>query len=105
MKKLAEKDEINNKDGKQNEIKTKKNENLVKTIITEHTGNNNTTISSISKEHTRFACKMYFDKKKIVFNLNLFQKEKNKNIITGEFLEGDIKSYQKLFEQIKKKLE
>ena len=48
---------------------------------------------------------MYFDKKKIVFNLNLFQKEKNKNIITGEFLEGDIKSYQKLFEQIKKKLE
>ena len=107
MKKLVEKDDTNNnnKGGKQNEIKTKKNENLVKTIITDHTGNNNTTISNISKEHTRFACKMYFGKKKIVFNLNLFQKGKNKYIITGEFIEGDIKSYEKLFEQIKEKLE
>ena len=105
LKKSDEKNDNNKKDVKQNEIKTKKNENLIKNIITDSIGNNNTTISNISKGHTRFSCKMYIGKKKLVFNLNLIQKEKNKNMITGEFLDGDIKSYEKLFEQIKVKLE
>ncbi len=104
-KKSDEKNDNNKKDENQNEIKTKKNENLIKNIITDYTGNNNTTISNISKEHTRFSCKMFIGKKKLVFNLNLIQKEKNTNIITGEFLDGDIKSFEKLFEQIKVKLE
>ena len=35
----------------------------------------------------------------------MIQKEKNKFAITGEFIDGDIKSFEKLFEQIKEKLE
>ena len=108
-KKLEAKNDTNNEDNKnevkQYEIISKKNENLVKTIIVDCIGNNNTTISNIAKGHIRFSCKLFVRKKKIVFNLNMIQKEKNKFAITGEFIDGDIKSFEKLFEQIKEKLE
>ena len=108
-KKLEAKNDTNNEDNKnevkQYEIISKKNENLVKTIIVDCIGNNNTTISNIAKGHIRFSCKLFVGKKKIIFNLNMMQKEKNKFAITGEFIDGDIKSFEKLFEQIKEKLE
>ena len=40
-----------------------------------------------------------------MFNLNLMQKEKNRNIISGDFIEGDINNYEKIFATIKSKLE
>ena len=87
------------------EIKTKKEENIIRNIITDFIGSNNITICNIDKEHIRFSCKMYIDKKKLLFNLNLEKKEKNKNILTGDLNNGDIKSFEKLFANLKEKLE
>ena len=87
------------------EIKTKKEENIIRNIITDFIGSNNITICNIDKEHIRFSCKMYIDKKKLLFNLNLEKKEKNKNILTGDLNNGDIKSFEKLFANLKEKFE
>ena len=87
------------------EIKIKKDENIIRNIITDFIGSNNITICNIDKEHIRFSCKMYIDKKKLLFNLNLEKKEKNKNILTGDLNNGDIKSFEKLFANLKEKLE
>jgi ATP-dependent 26S proteasome regulatory subunit len=95
------KNENNNKD----EIKTRKNEPLIRNIIEDSVGRNNITISNLDKNHFRFNCKIYIDKKKAVFNLNLILEEKSRNIITGEFIEGDIQKYEKIFGIIKEKLE
>ena len=95
----------NKNDVSKNEIKTKKSENLIRNIIIDYIGYNNITISNLSKNHIKFACKMYLSKKKVMFNLNLMQKEKNRNIISGDFIEGDINNYEKIFATIKSKLE
>jgi serine/threonine protein kinase len=102
---LAKKNEIKNDNNNIYEIKTKKNENLVKTIIVDYIGNNNTTISIIGKGQTKFSCKIFIGRKKVVCNIKMVQQEKNEYIITGEFIDGDIQSFEKIFEQIKEKLE
>ena len=102
---LAKKNETKNDNNNLYEIKTKKNENLIKNIIVDYVGNNNTTISIIGKGQTKFSCKIFIGRKKVVCNIKMVQQEKNEYIITGEFLEGDIQNYEKIFEQIKEKLE
>ena len=87
-----------------NEIITKKNENVIKKIIGDIIGNNNITISSL-KEQIRFSCKIFLDKKKLIFNLKLISNGKNRSVINGELEYGDKKLFQKLFSTLKEKLE
>ena len=97
----------NNKDDTNqelNEIITKKNENTIKKIIGDNIGNNNITISTL-KEQTRFSCKIFLDKKKLLFNLKLISNGKNRSIINGELEYGDKKTFEKLFSSLKEKLE
>ena len=105
LRKIVKRNSDKNDNHEKVEIKTKKNENLIKNVIDDCVGRNNITISNLDKNHFRFACKMYIDKKKVVFNLNLILEEKSKNIITGEFVEGDIQKYEKIFGNIREKLE
>ena len=56
------------------------------------------------KGQIRFSCKMYIGKKKSVFHLDMTP-GKAESLITGELIEGDIKSYENIFGQIKDKLE
>ena len=99
-----DKNDKNNNSNKY-ELKTRKNETLIRNIIDDCVGRNNTTISNLDKNLLRFSCKVYIDKKKVVFNLNLILEEKGRNILTGEFIDGDIQKYGKIFETIKEKLE
>ena len=97
-------------DKKQNEInkyeiKTTKSESFIRNCIMDCIGYNNLTISTLSQEHTKFSCKIYIGKKKVNFNFNLMKNDKNKNIILGEFIDGDIQNYEKIFAKIKAKLE
>ena len=97
----------NNKDDSNQElyeIITKKNENTIKKIIGDNIGNNNITISTL-KEQTRFSCKIFLDKKKLLFNLKLISNGKNRSIINGELEYGDKKTFEKLFTSLKEKLE
>ena len=105
-KKLGPKLNSNNKSGtKQNEIKTKKDPNNIKDIILDNVGGNNTSITILSKEHTRFSCKMYIERKKIRFNLNLIVEEKGRSTVNGELIEGENKLFEKIFTNIRDKLE
>ena len=105
FKKIVKGNNTNNKNGtNKNEIKTAKDDSIVRNIIIDIIGFNNINISNL-KNQVKFACTIYINKKKLAFNLNLFIKEKNKNILTGKFIEGDIKNYEKLFTAIKEKLE
>ena len=97
----------NNKDDSNqelNEIITKKNENVIKKIIGDNIGNNNITISTL-KDQIRFSCKIFLDKKKLLFNLKLISNGKNRSIINGELEYGDKKTFEKLFSSLKEKLE
>ena len=104
------KKDINNNNNKDesnqelNEIITKKNENAIKKIIGDNIGNNNITISTL-KEQTRFSCKIFIDKKKLLFNLKLISNGKNRSVINGELEYGDKKAFEKLFSSLKEKLE
>ena len=104
FKKMGKKVNNNKESENKNEIKSKKNESIIRNIIIDNIGYNNMTISNL-KDHIKFACKIYINKKKVKFNINLYQKEKNKNILIGEFIEGDDKNFEKLFSAIKEKLE
>ena len=97
----------NNKDDSNqelNEIITKKNENAIKKIIGDIIGNNNITISTL-KDQIRFSCKIFLDKKKLLFNLKLISNGKNRSVINGELEYGDKKTFEKLFSSLKEKLE
>lgn len=89
----------------ENGIVTQKKESFIKNIIIDYIGYHNITISNLSKEHIRFLCKMYIGKKKLVYNLNLKLNDEKSSIITGEFIEGDIQSYEKILSTIREKLE
>ena len=101
--KVDNKDETNSNQ-ELNEIITKKNENVIKKIIGDIIGNNNITISAL-KEQIRFSCKMFLDKKKLLFNLKLISNGKNRSVINGELEYGDKKTFEKLFSSLKEKLE
>ena len=105
LRKIVKGNNNKNDNDNKDEIKTRKKEALIRNIIEDSVGRNNITISNLDKNHFRFNCKIYIDKKKAVFNLNLILEEKSRNIITGEFIEGDIQKYEKIFGIIKEKLE
>ena len=87
------------------EINSKKKESFIKDTIIKEIGLNNMSILNLSKNLTKFSCKMNFvDKKKASFNLKL-ETNNGKNIISGCFIDGDIKSFENIFNIIKKKLE
>ena len=95
----------NNKDSNKIEIQTKKSEIIIRNIITDCVGSDNIKIRNLEKNHLRFSCQMYVDKKKLIFNLNLLEEEKNKSIITSSLIEGDFKSYEKIIINLKELLE
>ena len=83
------------------EIKIKKEKNLVKDIILNYLGENNTTVS-ISKSDIKFNnTKIYVGKKKVEFNLILLENGKNKSTIKGKLIEGDVKIFEEAFVKIK----
>ena len=95
----------NNKDSNKIEIQTRKSEIIIRNIISDCVGSDNIKIRNIEKNHLRFSCQMYVDKKKLIFNLNLVEEEKNKSIITSSLIEGDCKSYEKIITNLKEQLE
>ena len=95
----------NNKDSDKIEIQTRKSEIIIRNIISDCVGSDNIKIRNLEKNHLRFSCQMYVDKKKLIFNLNLLEEEKNKSIITSSLIEGDCKSYEKIITNLKEQLE
>ena len=88
---------------KKYEIISKKNNETIKEIIVNYTGEDNTTVI-MSKSGIKFIIKMFFENKKIEFKLNLVQTEKNKCSIIGDLIEGDLKNFEKLILILQHKL-
>ena len=85
------------------EIISKKNKEKIKEIITNYSGEDNTTVI-FSKSGIKFVIKMFFENKKMEFKLNLAPIEKNKYSIIGDLIEGDLKNFEKLFLILQNKL-
>ena len=95
---------LKKKEGKNKyEIISKKNKETIKEIITNYSGEDNTTVIT-SKSGIKFVIKMFFENKKIEFKLNLVQTEKNKYSIIGDLIEGDLNNFEKLFLILQHKL-
>ena len=47
---------------------------------------------------------MFFGKKKLEFLLNLVQTDKKNCCLTGELIDGDLNNFEKIFSQLKEKL-
>ena len=107
IRKEKEKDKtikINDKDErKKYEIKINKDLQIIKDIIYNFLGKDNTKLIT-SKNNIMFVTKMFYENKKLEFKLNLIQIGINKFTFIGEHIEADSNLFGEVFLNLKNKL-